>query len=1212
MSQILNLIKHKILVLDGAMGTMLQRYRLEESDFRGDRFIDHPVNLKGCNDLLNLTKPEIVQEIHFRYLEAGADIIETNTFNAQSISLSDYQLQDLAYEINLAAVKNAKLARQKYWDAYGFSPKFIAGAIGPTNKTLSIPVDVNKPGERSIEFQEMLDAYRTQIAGLLDGDVDILLIETIFDTLNAKAALIAANEECEKRQIDVPIMISGTIVDASGRILSGQTLEAFVTSLTHLKLLSIGLNCSLGSDQMKPFVNELSRIAPLPVSFYPNAGLPDELGHYNETPEHMADQIHNWALNGNVNIVGGCCGTTPEHIKAIATKVKNIKPRQIPTLEPKTAVAGLEVLEITPEKNFINIGERTNVAGSRKFARLIKEKKYEEALSIAREQVENGAQILDVNMDDAMLDAKTEMQTFLKYLAADPDIARVPIMIDSSKFEVIEAGLQCLQGKSIVNSISLKEGEQVFCEQARIIHKYGAAMVVMAFDEQGQATTFQRKIEICQRAYNLLTNMGIPPTDIIFDVNVLAIATGMEEHNNYAVEFIEAVRWIKQNLKGVRTSGGISNLSFSFRGNDTIREAMHSVFLYHAIKAGLDMGIVNAGKLPVYDEIDPELRSLVEDVVLNRHPDASRKLIEYAETHKSTSQKHDHQADWRNLPLENRIAYSLIKGIPDYIEQDMEECKKVYSDGLTVIEGPLMDGMKQVGDLFGDGKMFLPQVVKSARVMKQAVAYLQPWIEEHKGEQNFAGTIVMATVKGDVHDIGKNIVNVVLNCNNYKVIDLGVMVPAEKIIQTAIESNADAIGLSGLITPSLEEMVFVARQMQKSGLTIPLLIGGATTSELHTAVKIAPNYDGPVVYVRDASQVAGVLSQLLNPELKIEYVKNIKQKYRKIAEDYNRRSQTTKFLSLEDARKKKPRLEFTDKTIKKPNKLGTFFIYDEPLENLIPYIDYLFFFKEWGYIGKYPDILDDPQKGKEARKLKEDAENMLELIVSKKLLQAEAAWGIYPAYSDNEDVIVEWNNKNERFCFLRVQTDGPECPSLADYVAPKNVHTDYMGLFSVSVFETNKDEINQWKERGNDYELLMFKVLSNRLAEAFAEYLHTKVRREFWGYAQDENLTIDEILKEKFLGIRPAPGYPACPDHSEKRKIFDFMEVERHLNMRLTDNFMVEPLPSVCGYYFAHPASKYFNIWKITKDQVVDYARRRKQNIETIEKLLQHYLNYDL
>jgi len=757
MSKVQELLKEKILIIDGAMGTMLQKYNLQEEDFRGERFKNHHKNLKGCNDLLNLTRPEIVQEIHYQYLVAGADIIETNSFNATSISLSDYDLQDLAYEINVAAVRNAKQAIQRFSQENPNAIKFIAGAVGPTNKTLSLPTDVNKPGERSVEFNEMKQAYRTQIKGLLDGGVDIILIETIFDTLNAKAALIAANDECEVRNVKIPIMLSGTIVDASGRILSGQTLEAFLTSLTHLKILSIGLNCSLGAEQMTPFVVELSRISPLPISFYPNAGLPNELGQYEETPEVTSRHIHNWAINGLVNIVGGCCGTTPEHIAAIAKSVNGIKPREIPKIEPKTRLAGLESLEITPEKNFINIGERTNVAGSRKFARLIREKKYEEALAIAREQVENGAQILDVNMDDAMLDAKSEMQTFLKFLSADPDIAKVPIMIDSSKFEVIEAGLQCLQGKSIVNSISLKEGEKVFIEQAKTIRKYGAAMIVMAFDEQGQATDFQRKIEICQRAYNLLTQNGIPPTDIIFDVNVLAIATGMEEHNNYAVEFINAVRWIKQNLPGVRTSGGISNLSFSFRGNDEVREAMHSVFLYHAIKAGLDMGIVNAGKLPVYDEIEPELRDLVEDVVLNRHPDASRKLIEYAEKHKSTHLQHDYKADWRKLSLEERITHSLLKGIPDYIEIDMEECKKVYSDGLTVIEGPLMNGMKLVGDLFGEGKMFLPQVVKSARVMKQAVAYLQPWIEQHKGEQNYSGTIVMATVKGDVHDIGKTL-----------------------------------------------------------------------------------------------------------------------------------------------------------------------------------------------------------------------------------------------------------------------------------------------------------------------------------------------------------------------------------------------------------------------------------------------------------------------
>lgn len=1212
MNNIFDLLKQKILVIDGAMGTMLQRYNLQENDFRRDRFSNHPKSLKGCNDLLNLTQPEIVQEIHYQYLAAGADIIETNSFNATSISLTDYDLQDVVYEINLVAAQNARKAIERYRKDNPNAIKFIAGAIGPTNKTLSLPTDVNKPGERSVEFIEMTESYRTQIKGLLDGGADILLIETIFDTLNAKAALIAANEECQARGVEIPIMLSGTIVDASGRILSGQTLEAFVISLSHLKLMSIGLNCSLGAEQMTPFANELSRISPIPISFYPNAGLPNELGQYDETPEVTSSHIHNWAINGLVNIVGGCCGTTPDHIAAIAKKVAGLKPREIPKIEQKTKLAGLEILEITPEKNFINIGERTNVAGSRMFARLIREKKYEEALAIAREQVENGAQILDVNMDDAMLDAKTEMQTFLKFLAADPDIAKVPIMIDSSKFEVIEAGLQCLQGKSIVNSISLKEGEDIFIENAKTIQQYGAAMIVMAFDERGQAADFQRKIEICERAYKLLTTNGIPATDIIFDVNVLAIATGMEEHNNYAVDFIEAVKWIKEHLPGVKTSGGISNLSFSFRGNDTVREAMHSVFLYHAIKAGLDMGIVNAGRLPVYDEIEPELKKLVEDVILNKSPEASKLLIDYAEKHKSESEKHDHKADWRNLPLENRISYSLIKGIPDYIETDMEETKKIYSDGLAVIEGPLMNGMKQVGDLFGDGKMFLPQVVKSARVMKQAVAYLQPWIEEHKGEQTYAGTIVMATVKGDVHDIGKNIVNVVLNCNNYKVIDLGVMIPADKIIDTAIENNADAIGLSGLITPSLEEMVFVAREMQKRGLKIPLLIGGATTSELHTAVKIAPNYDGTVVYVRDASQVAGILSQLLNPELTSEFSKKIKEKYQNIKNDYEQRTQTTKFLTLQEARNRQIKVDFNSKTIITPNKVGTHYSIDEPLENIIPYIDYLFFFKEWGYVGKYPDLLDDPDKGEEARKLKADAEKMLKWIVDQKILQAESAWGIYPAYSENEDVIIECDNKTERFCFLRVQTDGRECPALSDFIAPKGEIQDYMGLFAVSVYEKDKTILEKWKQEGRDYEILLFKVLSNRLAEAYAEYLHTKIRKEYWGYVPDENLSVEQILREQFKGIRPAPGYPACPDHSEKTKIFNFMRVEQNLNMKLTENYMVEPLPSVCGYYLAHPQSKYFNIWKVAKDQIEDYSKRRNQSINEIEKILQHYLNYEI
>lgn len=1201
-------LRQRILVLDGAMGTMIQRYGLEESDFRGTRFASHPVNLKGCNDLLNIVRPDIISEIHFQYLEAGADIIETNTFNSTSISLADYHLQDLAYELNRRGAEIAHAAIQQ-WDAQNPGEKknkFVAGSVGPTNKTASIPTDVNKPGERSVSWSELIDAYMVQIEGLVDGGADLLLIETVFDTLNAKAALAAANEVMKKKTIVLPLMISGTIADASGRILSGQTLEAFVASVTHAPLLSIGLNCSFGAEQLTPFVRELSKLTGLALSVYPNAGLPDELGNYTEHPRYTAAMIRKWAEDGKVNIVGGCCGTTPEHIREISLAVKEIKPRVLPQLIYETTLAGLEPLIINEEKNFINIGERTNVAGSRKFARFIREKKYEEALSIAREQVENGAQLIDINLDDALLDAAEEMQTFLRYLSADPDIARVPVMIDSSKNEVIIAGLQCLQGKAIVNSISLKEGEKAFLEIAKKIRSFGAAMVVMAFDEEGQAVTAVRKIEICHRAYNLLTGAGIPPEDIIFDVNVLTVATGMDEHNNYAVEFIRAIEWIKLNLPGAKTSGGISNLSFSFRGNDTVREAMHTVFLFHAIRAGLDMGIVNAGKLPVFDNINADLRQLAEDVVLNRRRDAAKRLIAYAETHHDGEEQESVVLQWRQLPLEERLIHSLVKGISDYVEDDMEECRRTFTDGLRVIEGPLMNGMKKVGDLFGNGKMFLPQVVKSARVMKQAVGLLQPWIEKSKGKQSFAGKIVLATVKGDVHDIGKNIVGVVLSCNNYEIIDIGVMTPVEKIVSEAIEQKADIVGLSGLITPSLEEMVNVAKEMQARRLDIPLLIGGATTSELHTALKIAPVYDGPVVHVRDASQAAEIVASLMDIERRQQYVENIKTRYKKLADDYRLKQRNSVYYTFEQAREK--RFKMTPGICSaKPSFLGKKHITDFPLHELLPFIDYTFFFREWGFSGRFPQLLDDPVHGTEAQKLFHDGKLMLDTMVADKLLRAQAAFGIFEAVGQQENVFVSDGGQQYRFSFLRVQNaENDDCPCLADFVG----RNDYMGLFAVTMIENNVQVIQHWASEGREYELLLFKVLSNRLAEAFAEYLHYKIRTEYWGYAQTEKLNIEEMLKGKYKGIRPVPGYPACPDHSEKVGIFELLEIEKHLDLHLTDSYMMDPLPSVCGYYFAHPEAYYFNIGKIGKDQLEKYALEKGLSIAETETLLASSLNY--
>ncbi|GAB4318113.1 MAG: methionine synthase [Bacteroidales bacterium] len=1223
--QISELIKNRILLLDGAMGTMIQRYKLTEEDYRGGLFKNFPNDLKGNNDLLCLTQPEIIRQIHSEYLEAGADIIETNTFNANRYSQADYHLEEKVYEINRRAAEIARSAADEYTGRTPSKPRYVAGAIGPTNKTASLSPDVNNPGYREVNFDDLVSAYREQVKGLLDGGAELLLIETVFDTLNAKAALMAVSHELRSRGIRVPVMVSGTITDASGRTLSGQTTEAFLNSVSHLDLFTVGLNCALGARDLRPYLEELSNKAPFYVSVYPNAGLPNELGEYDDTPESMADQLRDFVENRFVNIIGGCCGTTPDHIRAFAKLIQDAPPRPKPDNDHHLKLSGLEPLMVYPGSNFINIGERTNVSGSRKFARLIREGNYEEALSVAREQVENGAQIIDINMDDAMLDAKKAMVTFLNLLASEPDIARVPVMIDSSKWEVIEAGLKCVQGKAIVNSISLKEGEEVFRKHAQTIRDFGAAVVVMAFDEEGQAASYERKIEICERAYRILTReIGFPPEDIIFDPNILAIATGMEEHNNYAVDFINATRWIKENLPYARVSGGISNLSFSFRGNNVVREAIHSVFLYHAIRAGLDMGIVNPGMLQVYDEIEPTLLKLVEDVVLNRRKDATERLIAYAEKiadgklEPGKTQKTD---EWRKLPVEERLKHALIKGLTQHIDEDVEEARQKYPRALDVIEGPLMDGMNVVGDLFGSGKMFLPQVVKSARVMKKAVAVLLPYIEAEQkaeGPVKKAGKIVLATVKGDVHDIGKNIVGVVLACNNFEVIDMGVMVPAEKILEKVREENADILGLSGLITPSLEEMVHVASEMERTGVKIPLLIGGATTSELHTAVKIAPNYHAPVIHVRDASRAVGVSSSLISDEMRDDYVNSVEERYEKVRTDYAGRKSKSVYISLKEARENRFKPDWNGYLPEKPNHTGITVLNDVTPEILRPYIDWTFFFHAWKLNGKYPAIFDDPLKGEEAKKLFDDANRMLDRIISENMIETGAVTGIFPACSEGDSVKVFSDDKMEKelavFHFLRNQQQKPDgIPnlSLADFIAPCGSGiTDYLGLFVVTAGKGLETWTARFEKEMDDYSSIMLKVLTDRLAEAYAEYLHERVRKEIWGYDPEEEMTVEQMLAEKYRGIRPAPGYPACPEHSEKRVLFDLLNAEKNAGVHLTENFAMYPAASVSGFYFAHPMSQYFNVGKIGKDQVQDYAARKGVSVETVERWLNANLNY--
>ncbi|MFN3873776.1 MAG: methionine synthase [Ignavibacterium sp.] len=1392
------LLSERILVLDGAMGTMIQRHKLTEEQYRGERFRDHPFDLKGNNDILCLTQPEIIKGIHRAYFEAGADIVETNTFNGTPISQADYHTQHLVYEINFEAARIAKEVAEEFNTKNPVKPRFVAGALGPTNKTLSISPNVNDPGYRAVTFDEMVDAYYQQTKGLVDGGVDILLIETIFDTLNAKAAIIAIQNYLEEKNLELPLMISGTIVDMSGRTLSGQTVEAFYISISHAKnLVSVGLNCALGAKQMRPFVEDLSNISDKFISVYPNAGLPNEMGGYDETPQSMASLLEDFLASGFVNIVGGCCGTTPDHIRAIAEIVKHHKPRIPKPQEPYLRLSGLEPVILRPDSNFMNIGERTNVAGSKKFARLIKEEKYDEALSVARDQVEGGAQVLDVNMDEGMLDSEKAMTKFLNLLEAEPDIAKLPIMIDSSKWSVIEAGLKCLQGKGIVNSISLKEGEEVFKEHARKVLSYGAAVIVMAFDEKGQADTFERKIEICKRAYDILTKeVGFPPQDIIFDPNILAIATGMSEHNNYAVDYIEAIKWIKQNLPLAKVSGGVSNLSFSFRGNDVVREAMHSAFLYHAIKAGMDMGIVNAGQLVVYEEIPKDLLELVEDVILNRKPDATERLIEFAEKIKKQDKVHieEKKDEWRNLPLEERLKHALIKGVTDYIDEDIAEALQKYSAPIEIIEGPLMAGMNVVGDLFGAGKMFLPQVVKSARVMKKAVAVLEPYLAQppapslrshslipdlspmEKGEQASSPTllhrrretdkydwmtadpklygllkefvkqnranptpaeekmwkllrdrqlenykfrrqhiigkyiadfvcieeklvieidglihqlpenkesdeirtrwlnengfrvirftneqvlfdienvrneilknlkalsfgegsgeasigeslgesgqakVLLATVKGDVHDIGKNIVGVVLGCNSYNVIDLGVMVHAEKIIQTAIDEKVDIVGLSGLITPSLDEMVHVAKEMQRRGLKVPLLIGGATTSRVHTAVKIDPNYDGAVIHVLDASRSVPVVSGLLNPDKteREKFIRSVKEEYKKLREDYLKKKSDKQLVSIEKARENKLKIDWSKTQIKKPNRPGITILNNYSLAELRNYIDWTPFFMAWELKGKYPSIFNDEKVGGEAKKLFDDANKLLDKIISENLLTANAVFGLFPANSVGDDIEV-YSDESKRgvltvFHSLRQQsqkTEGQPNLALADFIAPKDSGlTDYIGAFAVTAGIGIEKLIEHFEKNHDDYNSIMVKALADRLAEAFAEHLHELVRKEFWGYTADENFSNEDLIKEKYIGIRPAPGYPAQPDHTEKIILFDLLDVEKNAGIKLTESLAMYPAASVSGLYFAHSEAKYFNVGKIDKDQVLDYHRRKGMSVEEIERWLSPILAY--
>jgi 5-methyltetrahydrofolate--homocysteine methyltransferase len=1212
----------RVLVLDGAMGTVIQSYKLGESDYRGERFKDSPRDLKGNNDLLVLTRPEVIGEIHRRYLEAGADIIETNTFNSNATSQADYGLQSLVRELNLTAAQIARRAADDVAARTGRA-RFVAGALGPTNRTASLSPNVNDPGFRNVTFDELAATYAEATRALVEGGVDLILVETIFDTLNAKAALFAVRQVLDEQGLDLPVMVSGTITDASGRTLSGQTVEAFWNSVRHARPAVIGLNCALGAKQLRPYVEELSRIADAFVCAYPNAGLPNAFGEYDETACETADLVREYAVSGFVNIVGGCCGTTPEHIAHIAESVAGLPPRKPPVLEPRCRLSGLEPLNIGPESLFVNVGERTNVTGSAKFRRLIEAEDYAGALDVARQQVASGAQVIDINMDEGMLDSEAAMVRFLNLVAAEPDVARVPIMIDSSKWTVIEAGLKCLQGKGIVNSISLKEGERPFIEQARRVRAYGAAVVVMAFDEQGQADTIERKVEICKRSYRLLTEtVGFPAEDVIFDPNIFAVATGIEQHDRYALDFIEATSKIRAACPHALVSGGVSNVSFSFRGNEVVREAMHSAFLYHAIRAGMSMGIVNAGQLAIYEEIEPELRERVEDVILARRPDATERLLEVAARFKGEAgQKRAEDLAWRSWPVSKRLEHALVKGIDEYILEDTDAARIELASPLLVIEGPLMAGMNVVGDLFGAGKMFLPQVVKSARVMKKAVAHLVPYLEKAQdGSSRSNGKIVLATVKGDVHDIGKNIVGVVLQCNNFEVLDLGVMVPTDRILETAQREQADMIGLSGLITPSLDEMVHVAREMKRRGFEVPLLIGGATTSPAHTAVKIDPEYAGPVVYVKDASRAVGVCQSLVTADSRAGYVEKIKRDHAVRREQHQGRKAKGPAFSIAAARANRFTCDWSAYRPPVPKFAGVRAFENIALEELVRYIDWMPFFNAWEFAGKFPDVLTDPVVGEAASNLYADARRVLKQMIAERWVRASAVVGLFPANSVGDDIEVYTDESRSAVMHtlhtLRQQKPKPTGQphlALADFVAPRESGVrDWIGAFAVTTGLGLDEKVREYEARHDDYGAIMLKALADRLAEALAERMHERVRREFWGYAPEERFTSDELIHETYRGIRPAPGYPACPDHTEKGTLWKLLDVEQATGIRLTESYAMYPTAAVSGWYFSHPEAKYFQVGKIDADQVADYARRKALSVQDVERWLAPILGYDV
>ncbi|OIQ24832.1 methionine synthase [uncultured Vibrio sp.] len=1213
-------LKQRIMLIDGGMGTMIQDYKLEENDYRGERFSNWHCDLKGNNDLLVLSQPQMIKDIHAQYLEAGADILETNTFNATTIAMADYDMESLSSEINFEAAKLAREIADEWTEKTPHKPRYVAGVLGPTNRTCTISPDVNDPGFRNVTFDELVEAYSESTRALINGGSDLILIETIFDTLNAKACSFAVETVFEEMGITLPVMISGTITDASGRTLSGQTTEAFYNALRHVNPISFGLNCALGPDELREYVSEMSRISECSVSAHPNAGLPNAFGEYDLSPEDMAEHVKEWAESGFLNLIGGCCGTTPEHIRQMAEAVEGVTPRQLPDIPVACRLSGLEPLTISKESLFVNVGERTNVTGSARFKRLIKEELYDEALSVAREQVENGAQIIDINMDEGMLDAEACMIRFLNLCASEPEISKVPVMVDSSKWEVIEAGLKCIQGKGIVNSISLKEGKEKFIQQAKLVKRYGAAVIVMAFDEVGQADTRERKVEICTNAYNILVDeVGFPPEDIIFDPNIFAVATGIDEHNNYAVDFIEAVGDIKRDLPHAMISGGVSNVSFSFRGNNYVREAIHAVFLYHCFKNGMDMGIVNAGQLEIYDNVPEDLRDAVEDVVLNRRDDSTERLLDIATEYleRAVGKVEDKSAlEWRTWPVEKRLEHSLVKGITDFIVEDTEEARANSARPIEVIEGPLMDGMNVVGDLFGEGKMFLPQVVKSARVMKQAVAYLEPFIDATKDVGATNGKILLATVKGDVHDIGKNIVGVVLQCNNYDIIDLGVMVSCEKILKVAKEENVDIIGLSGLITPSLDEMVHVAKEMERQGFDLPLLIGGATTSKAHTAVKIEQNYSQPVVYVNNASRAVGVCTSLLSSELKPAFVEKLDIDYERVRDQHNRKTPRTKPVSLEKARENRVAIDWDSYTPPKPLKPGIHTLEDFDVATLRQYIDWTPFFMTWTLMGKYPAILDHEEVGEEARRLFKDANDMLDRVEKEKLLEARGICGLFPANSVGDDIEVYTDESRTEVLKvihnLRQQTQKPKGYNycLSDYIAPKESgKADWIGGFAVTGGIGERELADEYKANGDDYNAIMIQAVADRLAEAFAEYLHKEVRKDIWGYSPDEALSNDDLIREKYQGIRPAPGYPACPEHTEKGTLWELMNVEEAIDMSLTSSYAMWPGASVSGMYFSHPDCRYFAIAQIQQDQVESYAERKGWDILEAEKWLGPNIN---